>query len=365
MAKKLIQDFSKKYSDTHRFHDFSEDFREPFARDKDKIIHCSSFRRLEYKTQVFLNAQLDSLEGDYFRTRLTHSIEVSQIARTIARYCDLDENLAEAIALSHDLGHSPFGHCGGDELDSLLKASGHKNGFEHNFQSFRVVTKLEKRYKDYDGLNLTFATLEGILKHSAPYKKPFFSANLNAEFSIDLPPRIEAIIVDFSDEIAYISHDIDDGVKLGLINFDIIESNAIAKEIIANIESRGISRKDKIFKYRFTSALICYLIEELIRNFKTSGAIKYNESIANNLSKLKQILFKNLYRHETVVRKMAFGKNIVRNLFNDFMNDRNLLPCDLREKITQGAKPHRIVSDYIASMTDRFAIKLYKELHIG
>ena len=365
MAKKLIQDFSKKYSDTHRFHDFSEDFREPFARDKDKIIHCSSFRRLEYKTQVFLNAQLDSLEGDYFRTRLTHSIEVSQIARTIARYCDLDENLAEAIALSHDLGHSPFGHCGGDELDSLLKASGHKNGFEHNFQSFRVVTKLEKRYKDYDGLNLTFATLEGILKHSAPYKKPFFSANLNAEFSIDLPPRIEAIIVDFSDEIAYISHDIDDGVKLGLINFDIIESNAIAKEIIANIESRGISRKDKIFKYRFTSALICYLIEELIRNFKASGAIKYNESIANNLSKLKQILFKNLYRHETVVRKMAFGKNIARNLFNDFMNDRNLLPCDLREKITQGAKPHRIVSDYIASMTDRFAIKLYKELHIG
>ena len=356
---------TKKYSDTHRFYDSSDDFREPFARDKDRIIHCSSFRRLEYKTQVFLNAHIESLEGDYFRTRLTHSIEVSQIARTIARYCALDENLAEAIALSHDLGHSPFGHCGGDELDLLLKQNGFKNGFEHNFQSFRVVTKLEKRYQNFDGLNLTFATLEGILKHSAPYKKPFFSEKLNDEFSIDLPPRIEAIIVDFSDEIAYISHDIDDGVKLGLIDFDIIKSNAIAKEIIANIEARGINRQDKIFKYRFTSALICYLIEEIIRNFKASGAIFYDESIAKNLSKLKQILFKNLYRHEDVVRKMAFGKNVVRNLFNDFMNDRNLLPFDLREKIAQGAKAHRVVSDYIASMTDRFAIKLYKELHIG
>ncbi len=350
----------KKYKDTRRFYDFSEDFREPFARDKDKIIHCSSFRRLEYKTQVFLNN-----EGDYFRTRLTHSIEVSQIARTIARYCGLDENLAEAIALSHDLGHSPFGHCGGDELDLLLKQSGFKNGFEHNFQSFRVVTKLEKRYKDYDGLNLTFATLEGILKHSAPYKKPFFSESLNSEFSIDLPPRLEAIIVDFSDEIAYTSHDIDDGVKLGLINFDMLEGNKIAGEIIANIEAQGVNRKEKIFKYRFTSALICFLIEEIIANFKAHRAITYNDEIKNNLSKLKQILFKNLYRSESVVRKMAFGKNVVKHLFSDFMDDRNLLPSDLRDKIAQGAKHHRVVSDYIASMTDRFAIKLYKELHIG
>lgn len=355
----------KKYSDTHRFYEFSEDFREPFARDKDKIIHCGSFRRLEYKTQVFLNSHFDGAEGDYFRTRLTHSIEVSQIARTIARYCSLDENLAEAIALSHDLGHSPFGHCGGDELDSQLKQSGFKNGFEHNFQSFRVVTRLEKRYKDYDGLNLTFATLEGILKHSAPYKKPFFSDKLNSEFSIDLPPRLEAIIVDFSDEIAYTSHDIDDGVKLGLIDFDLLECNKIAGGIIANIEAQGINRKEKIFKYRFTSALICFLIEEIIRNFKASGEIVYDKSTAQNLSKLKQILFKNLYRSESVVRKMAFGKNVVKHLFCDFMSDRNLLPYDLREKIAQGAKHHRVVSDYIASMTDRFAIKLYKELHIG
>lgn len=356
---------AKKYSDTHRFYAFSEDFRTPFARDKDKIIHCSSFRRLEYKTQVFLNSHFDGEKGDYFRTRLTHSIEVSQIARTIARHCGLDEDLAEAIALSHDLGHSPFGHSGGDELDLQLKNAGFENGFEHNFQSFRVVTKLEKRYKNYDGLNLTFATMEGILKHSTPYDKPFFSDGVKDEFSIDLPPRLEAIIVDFSDEIAYTSHDIDDGVKLGLINFDIICENKIAQNIAQNIAHSGISRDDKIFRYRFTSTLICFLIENLIANFKASGEIKYDSRTKNHLSKLKQILFKNLYRSESVVRKMSFGKRVVHNLFNDFMNDKNLLPCDLRAKIAQGAKHHRVVSDYIASMTDRFAIKLYKELHIG
>lgn len=351
---------TKKYNDTHRFYDFKDDFRDAFTRDKDRIIHCSSFRRLEYKTQVFLNN-----EGDYFRTRLTHSIEVSQIARTIARYCNLDENLTEAIALSHDLGHSPFGHSGGDELDSLLKKYGFKNGFEHNFQSFRVVTKLEKRYKDFDGLNLTFATLEGILKHSTPYKKPFFSDSLNETFSIDLEPRLEAIIVDLSDEIAYTSHDIDDGVKLKLIDFNILQENEIAKNIIANIESQGINRNDKIFKYRFTSALICFLIEDIIHNFQTDKKITHSDNVKNNLSKLKQILFKNLYRHENVKKKMFFGKQVVRHLFEDFMDDKGLLPKDLRDKISQGAKHHRVVSDYIASMTDRFAIKLYKELHIG
>lgn len=351
---------AKKYSDTHRFYGFRDDFREPFARDRDRIIHCSSFRRLEYKTQVFLN-----IEGDYFRTRLTHSIEVSQIARAIARHCGFDENLAEAVALSHDLGHSPFGHSGGDELDRILKDSGFKNGFEHNFQSFRVVTKLEKRYKDFDGLNLTFATLEGILKHSPPYSKPFFSDEIRDIFSIELEPRVEAKIVDFSDEIAYISHDIDDGVKLGLIHFDILEGNEIAELLFKNIANEGVKRDDKIFKYRFVSSLICLLIEDIIKNFKNSSEIKYSPNIANALSKIKQTLFKNLYRHEEVKRKMYFGKLCIRSLFEDFMNDSGLLPRDLQNKINEGAKKHRVISDYIASMSDRFAIKLYKELHIG
>ena len=181
-----------------RFFDLNDDFREPFARDRDRILHSGNFRKLEYKTQVFLNQ-----EGDFFRTRLTHSLEVSQIARSITKELKLQEALAEAIALAHDLGHTPFGHVGGDTLDELLKEKGHTNGFEHNFQSFRVVSKLEKRYKEFDGLNLTFATLEGILKHSYPYKKSFLPSEVVKTFNLDVHPSIEAMIVDRADEIAY------------------------------------------------------------------------------------------------------------------------------------------------------------------
>lgn len=350
----------KKYDDEYRFYDFKEDFRKPFARDKDRVIHCSSFRRLEYKTQVFLN-----LEGDYFRTRLTHTLEVSQIARAIASNCNLDEDLSEVIALSHDLGHTPFGHSGGDELDKILKCNGYKNGFEHNFQSFRVVSELEKRYINCNGLNLTFATLEGILKHSKPYKKSFFSDKLNNIFSINEDPRVEAIIVDFSDEIAYISHDIDDGIKHGLINFEILQDSILANKVIDIVKQDGISKENKIFRYRFTSSLINLLIEELILNYKSSGIIKYSDYIATNLKQLKKILFENFYRNEYIKRKMFFGKLCINNLFNDFMNDKALLPKELLLKINNGAKHHRVVSDYIASMTDRYAINLYKELHIG
>ena len=195
-----------------RFHGIDDDFRSPFARDRDRVIHSGSFRKLEYKTQVFLNQ-----EGDFFRTRLTHSLEVSQIARSVAAELGLREALAEAIALSHDLGHTPFGHVGGDSLDACLKKSGHANGFEHNFQSFRVVTALEKRYKRFDGLNLTFATLEGILKHSYPYKKSFLPGWVEEVFDLSKHPSVEAMIVDRADEIAYMSHDIDDGVHSGYI----------------------------------------------------------------------------------------------------------------------------------------------------
>ncbi len=345
---------------TDRFYAFIADFRNPYARDRDRIIHSSSFRRLEYKTQVFLN-----LQGDYFRTRLTHTIEVSQIARAIANHCNLDENLAEAIALAHDLGHSPFGHAGGDELDLVLKVNGFANGFEHNFQSFRVVSQLEKRYKDFNGLNLTFATLEGILKHSKPYKKPFFSAQLCDVFNIERAPKLEAIIVDLSDEIAYCSHDIDDGIKQGLISFDVLESSAIASRIMRKIRDSGISRDDKIFRYRFVSTLINTLIENIIVNFKEHSEICYDDETARDVVNLKKVLFKNLYCHEEIRQKMFFGKHCVRNLFNDFMADEALLPKDLQEKIAYTRKPHRVIADYIASMTDRYAIKLYKELHIG
>lgn len=350
--------FNMQYSD--RFYPFKEDYRNPYARDRDRIIHCSSFRRLEYKTQVFLNTQ-----GDYFRTRLTHTIEVSQIARVIANHCKLEENLSEAIALSHDLGHSPFGHAGGDELNRVLKESGFRNGFEHNFQSFRVVSELEKRYKGFNGLNLTYATLEGILKHSKPYKKPFFSKHLNEIFNIEKLPRLEAVIVDLSDEIAYTSHDIDDGIKQKIITFDILENNLLVESIIKNIQDEGIKKNDKIFRYRFISSLINLLIENIIHNFHTKGNICYDKHIARDLANIKKILFINLYGNEEIKRKMFFGKRCIRALFNDFMNDKSILPKDLVEKINNGAKHHRVVSDYIASMTDRYAMKLYKELHIG
>ena len=350
----------KKYSPTHRFHPFKEDFRNAFARDRDRIIHCSSFRRLEYKTQVFLNIQ-----GDYFRTRLTHTLEVSQIARSISSNCGLDENLGEAIALAHDLGHSPFGHSGGDELDRILKDEGFSSGFDHNFQSFRIVTKLEKRYKHFDGLNLTFATLEGILKHSAPYEKYFFDDFINTTFSIKEDPRAEAMIVDLSDEIAYVAHDIDDGIKHKLIDFEILEDSSIVREIISHMEKENIFKNDKVFRYRFASSLINFLIENIISNYKKNKTIQYSPNIASDLCNLKDILFKNLYSHEEIVRKMFFGKLCIKNLFSDFMNDIRLLPKELRLKIDEGYTKHRVISDYIVSMTDRYAINIYKELHVG
>ena len=229
-----------------RFYKIDKDFRNPYARDRDRIIHSGSFRKLEYKTQVFLNH-----EGDFFRTRLTHSIEVSQIARSITSQLGLNESLAEAIALAHDLGHTPFGHVGGDTLDECLKEDGFKNGFEHNFQSFRVVSKLEKRYKDFDGLNLTFATLEGILKHSYPYKKSFLPDIIDEQFDLEKHPSYEAMVVDRADEIAYTSHDIDDGVNSCLISFEDLKESELVREILEKVEAEGVGEEnDEMFRYR-------------------------------------------------------------------------------------------------------------------
>lgn len=360
-----------------RFHDFLDDFRNPYSRDRDRIIHCSSFRRLEYKTQVFLNSS-----GDYFRTRLTHSIEVSQIARSIASHLGLNETLAEAIALSHDLGHTPFGHAGGDELDRLLKKHGFEAGFDHNFQSFRVVSKLEKRYPNFEGLNLTFATLEGILKHSYPYQKSFLDAAMNEIFALDYHPSLEAIVVDHADEIAYVSHDIDDGIKYGLIRLEDLEESELVGEMIDKAEQEGVKRSEKVFRYRFVSNLINHLVYDFLEGSQEArlhqGEVRsamipsgerlplgFSPEMGQKLKKLKKLLFAKLYRHEQVNRKMFFGRGCIRALFEDFMNEKNLLPKELQERITQGGKAHRVVADYIASMSDRYAMNLYKELHIG
>ena len=247
-----------------RFYKASSDFRNAFARDRDRIIHCGSFRKLEYKTQVFLNQ-----EGDFFRTRLTHSLEVSQIARSIASNLGLSESLGEAIALAHDLGHTPFGHIGGDTLNECLRKDGHKNGFEHNFQSFRTVSFLEKKYKDFDGLNLTFGTLEGILKHSYPYKKSFLPIKIDEEFNLDTHPSIEAMVVDRADEIAYISHDIEDGLKSGLITLDDLKQSELICEILQKVKDEGIDESEQeMFRYRLSSHLINHLIYSLLNYSK-------------------------------------------------------------------------------------------------
>jgi len=360
---------------TERFFRFEEDFREPFARDRDRVLHCSSFRRLEYKTQVFLNH-----EGDYFRTRLTHSLEVSQIARTLSRMLVLNETLAEVIALSHDLGHTPFGHVGGDELDKLLKEDGRALGFEHNFQSFRVLTKLEKRYKDFDGLNLTFATLEGVLKHSFPYKKPFLE-NLDKRFELEKHPSLEAMVVDHADEIAYTSHDIDDGIKYGLISFTDLLDDALCLDVDIMVRKEGFKRDDKLYRHRFVAGLIKLLVEDFIWNSKT-GVDKYRqeepicamvnaaESIpvgfskerSRQLKQLKKLLYKKLYKHEKIVRKMHAGKQCIKGLYRAFTSDMDLLPPSQKELMELRTR-ERVIADYIADMTDRYAMKTYHEIY--
>ena len=358
-----------------RFFSFEKDFRDPYARDRDRVVHCSSFRRLEYKTQVFLNH-----EGDYFRTRLTHSLEVSQIARTLSRMLNLNETLAEVIALSHDLGHTPFGHVGGDELDRLLKEDGRPLGFEHNFQSFRVLTKLEKRYKDFDGLNLTFATLEGVLKHSFPYKKPFLKG-LEGDFDLEKHPSLEAMVVDHADEIAYTSHDIDDGIKYGLITFNDLLSDElclIADEVVQN---EGIKRDEKLYRHRFVAGLIKLLVEDFIENSKEGaeqyrqenpicGLIDAHQSLpvgfskktSTQLKKLKKLLHQKLYRHQKIVRKMYAGKQCIQGLYRAFTEDIDLLPPYQKELLDIRTK-ERVIADYIAAMTDRYAMKTYHEMY--
>jgi len=348
-----------------RFYRIDKDFRNPFARDRDRIIHSGSFRKLEYKTQVFLNH-----EGDYFRTRLTHSIEVSQIARSITSTLGLQESLAEAIALAHDLGHTPFGHVGGDTLDECLKADGFSNGFEHNFQSFRVVSKLEKRYKDFDGLNLTFATLEGILKHSYPYRKPFLPDAIHKQFNLDKHPSIEAMIVDRADEIAYMSHDIDDGVNSGIISFEDLKERELVVEILEKVAQEGVGEEnDEMFRYRFSSHLINHLVyslleysQEKIEDATMEIPVGFDKTLETKIKKLKKILFVKMYQHKDIVRKMYAGKQAIKGIYKGLMEEEKMLPAFYYEQLSYRHK-HRVIADYIASMSDRYALNFYNEMY--
>ena len=359
---------------SQRFFKIDKDFRSPYARDRDRIIHSGSFRKLEYKTQVFLNQ-----EGDFFRTRLTHSIEVSQIARSITSHLGLNEALAEAIALAHDLGHTPFGHIGGDTLNECLKEDGFGFGFEHNFQSFRVVSCLEKRYKDFDGLNLTFATLEGILKHSYPYRKSFLPPSIHEQFNLDTHPSIEAMIVDRADEIAYISHDIDDGINAGLISFLDLKESELLCEILEKVADEGVGEEnDEMFRYRFSSHLINHLVYSLLEyskdkvhsgkvlsatlESKTQIPIGFEPELETQIKKLKKLLFIKLYQHKKIVIKMYAGKQAIKGLYRGLMEEEKMLPEFYRKQLDIRNK-HRVVADYIASMSDRHALSFYNEMY--
>lgn len=345
--------------------------RSQFQRDRDRIIHSAAFRRLEYKTQVFINH-----EGDLFRTRLTHSIEVAQIARSIARALGLNEDLTEAIALAHDLGHTPFGHSGQEALNECLRDHG---GFEHNLQSLRVVDVLEERYAEFPGLNLTFETREGILKHCS-LKNARELGELGRRFLEKTQPNLEAQLVNIADEIAYNNHDVDDGLRSGLLTLDQLRPVAPFAEQHEQVMRRypDIPPRRAIYETirRMINQVVTDLIENSRRRIEQSGTkdiedvrrhheplIAYSPVVAEKSRELKRFLRQNLYTHERVTRMMGEAVQIVRDLFEAFMNEPGLLPDQYQDKLREsGQQQARIVADYIAGMTDRYAMREHARL---
>ena len=342
-------------------------FRTEFQRDRDRIIHSTAFRRLEYKTQVFVNH-----EGDHFRTRLTHSLEVAQIARSIARTLRLNEDLTETIALAHDLGHTPFGHAGQDALDECMRAYG---GFEHNLQSLRVVDVLEQRYALFDGLNLCFETREGILKHCS-LEQAKMLGDVGERFVRQQRPSLEAQLANLADEIAYNNHDVDDGLRSGLLTLDQLRSvamfrrqaDAVAQSFPDLPERRLIHETIR----RMINALAIDLIRCSLANIERSGPasldevraaprlIEFSPETRQEQQQLKDFLSANLYRHFRVNRAAAKARRIVRELFQVFEKEPRLLPPEFQAQLERDGP--RAIADYVAGMTDRYAIREHRRL---
>ncbi|MCC7484128.1 MAG: deoxyguanosinetriphosphate triphosphohydrolase [Burkholderiales bacterium] len=341
--------------------------RSEYQRDRDRIVHSTAFRRLEYKTQVFVNH-----EGDLFRTRLTHSLEVAQIARAVARSLGLDEDLTEAIALAHDLGHTPFGHTGQDALNACMKPHG---GFEHNLQSLRVVDLLEQRYAAFDGLNLTFETREGILKHCSLGNARRL-AELGERFIRRRQPSLEAQLANLADEIAYNNHDVDDGLRSGLVTLDqLAEVGIFARHMKA-----VLAEHPRLAGRRLIHETVRRMIDTLVTDLtRTSAAniraraprtieevraapplIGYSRAVREESLELKRFLRENLYRHYRVVRMSAKARRIVTDLYGAFVADPRLLPPEFQTRAREDAP--RAVADYIAGMTDRYAILEHRRL---
>jgi dGTPase len=354
-----------------RFAETPSSSRSEFQRDRDRIIHSAAFRRLEYKTQVFVNH-----EGDLFRTRLTHSLEVAQIARSVARNLCLNEDLIEAISLAHDLGHTPFGHAGQDALNACMKNYG---GFEHNLQSLRVVDQLEERYGAFDGLNLTFETREGILKHCSAANAVKLG-DIGVRFLDQKQPTLEAQLANLADEIAYNNHDIDDGLRSGLITVEQLDQVDLyaRHRLEVEIAFPGITGRRAILETvrRMINALIVDLIKtsehciaqaqpsspDEVRN--TRKLIMFSEQMREEASLLKRFLHENLYRHYLVNRMTTKARRIITELFDAFMAEPILLPPDHRlpHGVLDQQLHARKVADYIAGMTDRYAMREHRRL---
>ncbi len=355
--------------------------RSDYQRDRDRVIHASAFRRLSHKTQVFVYH-----EGDHYRTRLTHTLEVAQIARTVARQLCLDEDLAEALALAHDLGHPPFGHAGERALDTANASHG---GFDHNAQSLRVVTKLERKYAAFDGLNLTWETLEGLIKHNGPLLGPGADATRRVistvmrgqDFDIAAWPCAEAQVAALADDIAYATHDIDDGLRAGLIMLEDLALAPLASPIVAtmtlSIRNGDQSRRN----YDVSRRMITWLIRDLVEAsrdrlrelapvdanaIRSAGRpiIGFSIDTAEQLAGLKRFLFARVYRHPRVTRIMDGAEEIVRDLFMRYQRDGTALPDDwlMLAARHSGRAQARVIADFVAGMTDRYAIAEHRRL---
>ena len=338
-----------------------------FQRDRDRIIHSTAFRRLEYKTQVFVNH-----EGDYYRTRLTHTMEAAQITRTMARVLGLNEDLAEAVALAHDLGHTPFGHAGERTLDRLM---GQHGGFEHNAQSMRIVDLLEERYPAFRGLNLSWEVREGIVKHSTRYDRPQV-----AEFDASLAPCLEAQIVDFADEVAYTAHDVDDGLKSGMLDPDELETVTLWRAAVDDARRSGADASVTVQRYQAVRRLIDWMVTDLtttlldriehehidslaaVRRVKPR-LVEFSPTMGPKHAELKAFLSDRLYHHHRVTRMTQKADRIMTALFDVYMAEPRQLPPHVIRRVSEdGETMPRVIADYIAGMTDRFALEEYKKL---
>ena len=359
--------------------------RTPFARDRDRIIHCSAFRRLKEKTQVFV-----AHEGDHFRTRLTHSLEVAQIARSLARALGLDDDLAETVALAHDLGHPPFAHAGEDELSARMAPFG---GFDHNVQTFRVVTRLERRYPDFDGLNLTWETLEGVVKHNGPVAdrldEPAWRAiaDYGADFDLRLDswPSAEAQCAALSDDIAYNNHDVDDGLQAELFTLKDLADVALIGPILAAVRRDHSGLDDRLLRLEAVRRMIGEMVEDVLaETARRAEALKvrsaedvralggplvgFSEPMFQRLSELREFLHARMYRHFRVNRTRSQARRILAELFALFMAEPDVLPEEWRGraevKLEQDGEAGRarVVCDYIGGMTDRYAIEEHRKL---